>query len=444
MAGQTVKSGFAAKVGAKAGSSIAKHAGDAKKLPGGGELPDGIEHGIGRLIDCRFDLFKDGDNKGEYFFLVAATVLAPKVKVVDGVEVRIEGKRFQTIEPVCDTPKSESRKTMDDHIAWVMNQMRLLGYDTKPLAKEKDPVKLAALLEAAAASLKAAKPTFSFRTWKGKKQTTGKYAGKEPRVNVTWGDACKYNPAASDDGVKDNSSTVPVEDHGAIVEEEADEETTTAEAEAGEATEVSLPEDLDELLEVANRDDDSNEMKLAQIALNNRALELGVEQSDIDNTNSWDDVAELIRNNIPEEEVEGEVEGEEAAEEETVEEIDYTALGAEADEGSQEAGDALSEAGAACDPPIDANDFVTWAAYAEAIIAAQAPQEEEAETEAEEEEWVPGVGDIYYYKPAKAPKAVECEVMAVDADKRLVSLKNGVDKKTIYKGVSWDALSEGQ
>ena len=74
MPGQTVKSGFAAKVGAKVGAAVLKHANDAKKLPGGGELPEGIENGIARLIDCRFDTYKEGKHKDEYYFLVAATV----------------------------------------------------------------------------------------------------------------------------------------------------------------------------------------------------------------------------------------------------------------------------------------------------------------------------------------------------------------------------------
>lgn len=438
MAGQTVKSGFAAKVGAKVGAAVAKHANDAKKLPGGGELPEGIENGIARLIDCRFDVYKEGDNKNEYFFLVAATVLHPKTKNVEGVEMKVEGKRIQNTEPMCDTPASESRKTTDDHTAWVMNQMRLLGYDTKPLAKEKDPFKLAAMLEAAAAALKAAKPTFAFRTWKGKKQTTGKYANKEPRVNVTWGDACKYNPVATDDGVKDNSgSGLPVEEHGATVEDEPDDgtsadETSADEAGEGETVDIAMPEDLDELLEIANRGDDSDEMKVAQVTLSKRALALGVEESVVDATNSWDEVADLIRGATPEEEGEGVAEGEEV--------VDYAALGAEADNGSQEAGDALTAAGATCDPPLDGNSYTTWLEYGEAIAAALAPEEEGAV----EEEWQPGVGDIYFYKPNKAPKAIECEVMAVDVEKQLVALKNGVDKKTMYKGVPWASLTEAQ
>ena len=433
MAGQTVKSGFAAKVGAKAGAAAIKHANDAKKLPGGGELPDGIENGIARLIDCRFDVFKEGDNKGEYFLLVAATALHPKTKKIDGVEVKVEGKRFQNIEPVCDTPKSNGRKTMDEHIAWILNQFRLLGYDTRPFAKEKDPNKVAAMLEAAAAALKAAKPTFAFRTWKGKKQTTGPYKDREPRVNVSWGDACKYNPESVDDGVKDNSP--PIEDHGAIVEDDPHDE--PASEEVSESTEVELPEDLDELLEVANRGDESDEMKMAQIRLNEKAIEAGIEQEAIDATSSWDEVADLIRNAGATEETE-EVE---TGEDETTEEIDYAALGTAADEGDQEAADALSDAGAACDPALDANDYATWAEYAEAIAAAQSPKEDAEEEVASE--WEPVVGDVYYYKPAKSPKSVECEVMSVDAGNRTVSIKNMVDKKTIYKGVSWDALSEG-
>lgn len=66
----------------------------------------------------------------------------------------------------------------------------------------------------------------------------------------------------------------------------------------------------------------------------------------------------------------------------------------------------------------------------------------------------PAKGEVYKYQPVdpktkkpiidpktKKPRApVDCQVKAVDADKRTVDLLNSVDKKTLYKGVSWDAL----
>lgn len=68
---------------------------------------------------------------------------------------------------------------------------------------------------------------------------------------------------------------------------------------------------------------------------------------------------------------------------------------------------------------------------------------EEAEKEEEEENWEPKKGEVYGYKPPKHKRAVECEVMAVLAKAKTVTLKNLEDGKTLYKGIAWDEL-EGE
>lgn len=56
----------------------------------------------------------------------------------------------------------------------------------------------------------------------------------------------------------------------------------------------------------------------------------------------------------------------------------------------------------------------------------------------------PQVEDVFFYKPPKMKKAIECEVTAVNQKKKTVTLKNLTDGKTLYPDVPFTALEEGQ
>jgi len=86
----------------------------------------------------------------------------------------------------------------------------------------------------------------------------------------------------------------------------------------------------------------------------------------------------------------------------------------------------------------------SWTAVAQMIgvqqgVSGNAPAKTEAS--AEEAPFVPEVGNVFFYVPPKAEKQVECEVKAVNEEKRTVNLQNLDDNKVpAYRGVSWDAL----
>lgn len=88
----------------------------------------------------------------------------------------------------------------------------------------------------------------------------------------------------------------------------------------------------------------------------------------------------------------------------------------------------------------EVDEAPSWAAVAKMALA---QKEEQA---AEETEWEPAKGDNYKYKPVDpktkkaAAKAVQVEVSAVDKKNRKVDLINAVDRKKVYKGISWDDL----
>jgi len=88
-------------------------------------LPAGIEGGIAKLVDCKFLQVAAGkQNAGKDMFFAAGIVVSPSE--YDGIN--LIGLRTQISEPLYDTP-TRSRKTKDEHVEWVMNQLKMLGID---------------------------------------------------------------------------------------------------------------------------------------------------------------------------------------------------------------------------------------------------------------------------------------------------------------------------
>lgn len=333
------KSALAAKLGEKARKAFEAHKADETSFGNVG-LPGGIENGIAQLSSIKFDQFAKGDNKGEYYFMATGIVVAPTE--VDGTPI----KGLRTVigpEPLCDTP-SRSRESIDEHLEWVLNELRKLGVDTEGMDFED--------MEPAAAAIVEEKPYFRFRTWKG--DATKEYPN--PKVNNQWAGVVEYVPD-DDDEVEDNTE-----------EEEAPKPKKGKKTEPAEET-----NEYAELAEAADGGDEDSALKLAKIA-----RKAGI---DPDELPSWVDVAEAL-NGETEEEEEEEAEEEEETEEEA----------------------------------------------------------EEEEAEEEEEEFEPAKEDVYGYKPPKAKKPIDCEVVAVLTKKKLVTLKNLDDGKTLYKGIPWDKL----
>lgn len=270
MAMQTAKSGLLAKLGTK---GMAAHAAAKDKevdFGNMGDLPEGIEGGIAQLVECKFDVVKPGkQNAGEYFFYAAGIVVAPR----EHAGVRIAGLRTVIMEMMCDTPTT-SRKTVQDHIDWVYNELRKLGVDTAQMKFED--------LEAVAAALKKNKPHFRFRTWKGAKQTTGAYANKEPRVQHNWSGVVEdyVPPDDAGSGVVDNTAPPDV----------PTEEPAPVEGDPGIYDDSS---DVASLVEVAKNDDDPRQAE-AQAKLNEMAVAAGHSDESVNLAESWDAVAEMI------------------------------------------------------------------------------------------------------------------------------------------------------
>ena len=483
MAKQTAKTGLVAKLGTKLAKAVEAHKGDETKFAGGGvDLPKGIENGIAQLVTCKFGVYEKGDFTGEYYFMASGIVVSPKKHA----GIPIEGLRTSIgPEPICETP-NKSRKTVDEHIAWVMNELRKLGVDTADLGPDD--------LETTVEAIQETKPHFRFRTWAGDKRKKGEpgyneqYDGPnapDPRVNHQWNGAVDMDSSEeeSDEEVEDNT------------EEESEEVEETEEASADQSNE-------DLALLADSQDED------AAATLNQIALDAGLEQETIDGTSNWAEVVALIEEAqaAGEEEEEEEEEAEEEAEEESEEEseeVDYATLGSTADEGDEDAQAQLTalaeELGL---DPNDSDTYSDWAALAVAVEEAngsEASEEEEEEEEAsdeeeidldalgasaddsdgeaiekltelakeyeldpddsetypdwatlataigeasqageEAEEFTPTKGGIYMYKPKGAKKAIEVEVTMVGGT--TVTAKS-LDDGKIFKSVPHEELT---
>ena len=386
----TKKSGLAGKLGAKGNQSVKAHSSDETRMGQGSDLPAPINHGIAQLTDCEFKEVEAGkDNAGEYTFYAAGIVLEPTEVKIDSQKIKVQGLRTWISEPMFDTP-SRTRETVDEHIDWVMNELRKLGVDTNELNSAAD-------LEAAAAALVEAAPCFKFRTWQSK--PTKDYP--DPRVNHVWEGETEHEGLEEGEGV----------------EEEGEEE------EGGEETAFS------EIGAAADGGDED-----AQTALAEKAAEVGV---DSDSLGTWTEVAEAIEAaGAVEAAEEGEAEEEEGEAEEEEGET-YADIGARADEEDEEAAETLTSKCA--EVGISENDYATWAEVGAALDEVEAASEGEGEEE-ETPPAEPEKGDCYQYTPKNRKKPVECEVTAVFKTKKTVTLKSLEDGKTLFKAVPWDQL----
>jgi hypothetical protein len=282
MAKQTAKSGLLAKYGDKLKKA---HEATKDSEPVGdqfAELPPGIDGGIAELREIKFDQYKDGELKGEYYFYAAGIVMAPEE--FDGIDVR--GRRTSIMEPCCDTPKSKGkRKTFEDHWGWISDQLKLIGLPMKSLTVE--------TVEAAINSFKATfkkDPVYiKFRTWRGQPSTEF----PDPRTQHTWGGRTTYEgPGDPDEEVQDSSpaptlakpssKTPPAKKPVKQPEPEPQEEEQTFDDGA---------EDLDALLESAQNGDEGAKDKLEELA-----QAAGHSEEEVKAANTWEDVVEMIRN----------------------------------------------------------------------------------------------------------------------------------------------------
>jgi hypothetical protein len=425
------KSELLAKYGDRLRKAFDKHKNDETDVGNFGGLPEGIEGGVAQLVECKFDRVRAGkDNAGEWYFTARGVVKHPLTH--NGH--RVYGLQTSMIEPLYDTP-TRSRKTVDEHLAHILNQMRLLGADTAGMSIED--------LEQTARAIKENAPHFQFRTWKGGKQTEGKYKDREPRVQETWGAEVEWNdedgangeavsgPAVEGAPVGPGGGRAPVPNGTTSTSASTTPKrpaTTTADTtsttsaraprgKAGSRTAASTPPpppvdvaenskvsggpefgDLDSLAEAAGAGDEAAEDQLTDLA-----FKAGLTHEFVEGADSWQTVVRgILKASGPDEEGDG------GSEEGDV------------DEGTDDADDDEEDGGTE---------------DGERAVAAVPPE--------------PRVKQAVRFRPPDrkaggkpSRRAVECTITAVDRAKRQVDLKSLDDPTRVFKNVPWGSLED--
>lgn len=264
------KSSLSSELGAMGKQAFEEHKGDETKYDTGSRLPAGIENGVAQLTMMKFDKYKDGDNKGKWYFYAAGTVIEPKLH--NGAPC--SGLQTSIMEPLCETP-NKSRKTVSDHLSRILNELRLFDVETKSLGFDD--------LEPVTTILVQRAPYFRFRTWKG--DPTKEFPN--PRVNEVWGGVKgleEYVPPSASDEVNDQSGDfegVPSEEASGPPNSPPPSNTTQSSGD---------PDDLDSLAAKGDGNDPSAQKRLLELALSE-----GIEKDVAEATDSWQQLADMVK-----------------------------------------------------------------------------------------------------------------------------------------------------
>lgn len=344
MPAQTQTTGILAHLGNRLGKAAATAVAEPVKINlAGTQMPPGINGGIAHLRDLKFDTYKSGDKlKDKPCFVAEAVAILPKEhsyrnEMGQMVTEHVEGTLFWMREPLCDTldrTGDRSRKTFEDHFKYMLDWLRIFGWEAPSNFETMASTAVEQCLRNAMAALvKTSKNPdtpicFRYRTWIGKRTTiakdeTGMYwlyeldengrpsrkvqnrgpytyeteaktknpgAGSDPRVNVEWLGVIPGYKLETEGGVEDHSEeshyAPTVSTNGSADLHETGETTAATEGfdEFG---------DLDSLAQEA--DGGTEGASDAEDKLTELAVKAGYTEDEVNSAESWADVADMIR-----------------------------------------------------------------------------------------------------------------------------------------------------
>ncbi len=267
-----------AKYGNKFDKDVQQHASDPIKW-GFTRLPPGILNGRAQLIECRFDVFKTGNNVGEAYLYAKGVVVEPRSVIHNGQLVPIEGSFTSIILPVCQTTNSKGKVTSaGENIAAIENEFKKFGVEI-------DPNETLMGLETIAHELEDSQPYFKFSTT----SSPSLVPGGEPRTWENWLGVMgleDYVPP-EDSGVTDNS-TAPSRNGSAAVAE------TSPDSSEASPDSLDLDSTIDDLVDRSENGEDE-EKETAQVALTEMAVAAGISEDDISAAKSWKILGGMIK-----------------------------------------------------------------------------------------------------------------------------------------------------
>ncbi len=288
MPAQVQKSGLLAKLGSRLTQAHEQQ----KDVPAfkdtGGDLPV-ITGGVAQLVTCQIDTIKPGkENAGKLFFQAQAVVIQPKE--VDGI--RTEGRRTRIFINLFDETRGDGKGgkkvvTFEQNYGTMLAHLKTLGFDIADVSvpaglneqKKADFIEQA-LYAGMASLVNDVKPYFEFRTWKGKKATTGIYKDKEPRINHVWCDVIPgYTLNGQEEVVDSSAQVLQANTSGDSFNEFQNEQTTPSEE-----------PDFDSLVAAAMEENAEAVNTLTELA-----GAVGIDEITVKGMDSWNDVVEAIK-----------------------------------------------------------------------------------------------------------------------------------------------------
>lgn len=355
----------------------------------GGFLPKGINNGVAQLNSICFIKVppKQKGQKEYYRFEVRGITKEPKTfdnQPIAGKPVIIRVDFIETKDGREGNRKWKG-KTIADRAKQMQDILKLLKGENLNDTDDYDDVD--GLLE----ELLENKPHFSYRTW----AMEATKANPNPRVNIDiTGLVSDYEDSDDDD-----------ED----VEVEEDDD---------DSSDSSDDDDSDDDSDDSDSDDDSDDS----------------DDSDDDDSDSSDDSDDS---------------DEDSDDEEAEEEIDFLALGKSADKNNKKAKAQLTELAGEAD--LDTEDYKTWTLLAKALKKKAEEESSDDDDDADdsddsdddsddsEEDSPPSKGDSMKYKPPKARKAIDVEVIKVNVKKEVADVK-ALDSDKKYTAVPFSEL----
>jgi hypothetical protein len=476
MTKQTMRSQLMARYGQRLDDAVRGHAQDETTLGGFTRLPGGITNGVAQLQGVKFDTYKTGKTKGEWYCQFEGVVVSPEEVMTPNGPVWVAGMQFRKNMPVCDTTKQDGTQvTLDENVANILNQMRLLA-DPPGTPMEQSFTSGAAGedLERLGEILSETAPCFNFSTRESPARD-----GFPARVWEDWGAMVQHTqepqqgvsvegqPAPSGVAVpRQGQPAAPAGNgQGAPARPAPAQRATQPPARPASQPQPAAPAPGPSRTQAAPARAPAAPPRPAAApqarpaAPPPRAAQVVPAAPAASATSKAPAAPTARRGRQPAPPPAPAPAPAPAAEEQPFDEFgDLDALAERADAGvaadtpDDDAEQALTDAAtrAGLDESVVTN-APSWADLVEMIRGGvpAATEGRPADEPQGEGEWQPVVGEVHLYAPVnprtKQPgKAVECEVSAVDEASQTCQLLNLADGKTVYRKVPWAALTAEQ
>jgi len=378
---QVKKSSVLAKHAKTVNAAIAKHADDPTDY-GRLTIPPGINAGVARVTNVKFDEYKSGNNQGQPYFQVTGVCVEPKSVVVDGQDRPAAGISFNFRIDLFDRRWGEGVKTAEEAFGEVQNEFRKFGLSTSGMSDYTEMEDLADVLNQE-------RPYYRFSTQPRKDRDTGKPDyNAEPWVRVHGSKGLEDYQPETGGGVTEHAEEAPARPAPRQAAAPA-KPTANGKPAAAPANPRGGGNDRAQPRKAPEPEPEPEPVEEAQYS----------DQEDID---------ELVRR---------------------------------ADDGDEDAQTRLDDMAKEAGKEKESKKLTTWKAVGDLLKGVMGAGEAADEPEPEEapaEEFVPAKGDVYNYKPKGARKASEHKVTAVG--KTTCSLQSLEDAKKTYKDVPFDQL----